>query len=275
MPQLELEHDPKLVERLALMQEGNAKMNLRLASEKDQSENTRQSRLTQHFMLAASGFAIAASYWSLISAGRALSDYFAAAKIYRDLGHDYWMVLALITGSSNLTVPMLSAVDEMRAPSPQTVAFALVCNEAYGTDSRERRAERLDAHWRHAGNYPIGRLGIPLDYYVRCARAMSAARAKRRNVEPFLFEAANYVHRAAEVLRSASHDRFHWLRLQSAILPGEPEAVAMTTAMSMMSRATFGIPISELPNLDPHGRLLVEIGDDMRNVAQDGDERHR
>jgi len=154
----------------------------------------------------------------------------------------------------------------------QTVAFAMICNEMYDAGRRGHRSERLVAHWRQAGNYPIGRLGIPLDYYVRCAQAMHDARAKK-SVEGFLVEVATYVHRAAEVLRSASHDRFHWLRLESTVLPAEPEAVAMTTAMSTISRAIFGVPISEMPNLDSHGRLLVEIGDQMWQAGQRDDQR--
>jgi hypothetical protein len=267
-----LEHNPELIERLAQMQEGNARANFKLASEVN--DDARRSRLTQHYMLAASGFVIAGSYWSLIDARKAVDAYLSATKIYHDIGHDYWMVLALLTGSSNWAVPMLSAVDEMSAPNPQTVAFAMICNEAYATKSSTSRAERLGAHWRHAGNHPIGRLGIPLDYYVRCARAMHAARVEK-SLDSFLFEGASYVHRAAEVLQSASHDNFHWLRLASPILPAEPEAVAMTTAMSMMSHGIFGMPITKLPSLERHGRLLVEVGEEMWNAASGGDERHR
>jgi hypothetical protein len=133
------------------------------------------------------------------------------------------------------------------------------------------RAERLDDHWRHAGNSPIGRLGIPLDYYVRVAQAMRAART-RRDFDRFVVEAAAYVLRAAEVIRSASHDHFHWLRLQSTILPAEPEAVAMTTAMSMMAHAVFGRPMSEMANLDAHGMRLVEIGNELLYAGGRGDQ---
>src|SRR6266702_4547012 len=97
---------------------------------------------------------------------------------------------------------------------------------------------------------------------------MLAARDKK-NVEHFFAEAANYVQRAAEIVRSASHDRFHWRSLQSTVLPAEPEAVAITTAMSMMSHAMFQRSISDMPNLDAHGRLLVEVGEGMQGAARD------
>jgi hypothetical protein len=262
----ELEHDPRLVERLALMHEGNAMAHMKRAAERQEAGDASRSGWTQHQMLAASSFVIAASYWSLIDPRRAVKGYRNTARIYREMRHDYWIVLALASANDNEITPALYAVDETPAPNPQMVAFAMVCNEMYDADHNGSRAERLNSHWREIGNYPIGRLGIPLDYYARCAQAMRAARAKK-SVENFFAEVANYVHRAAEVIRNASHDRFHWLRLESTILPAEPEAVAITTAMSVVSHTIFDIPISEVANLDAHGRRLVEIGDEMRGAA--------
>ena len=267
----ELEHDRRLIERLALVHEANAAVHAKCAvdqREGDQREgdDARRSGWTQHEMLAASGLVIAASYWSLIAPARAVKLYRMAGDAYHNLGHSYWIVLALASATEKEISVLLSAVDETPDPSPQTVAFAMVANEVSGGDRRGARAERLNAHWHHAGNVPVGRLGMPLDHYALCAQAMRTARSDK-NIERFFAGAANYVHRAAEVLRSASHDRFHWLQLRSSILPAEPEAVAMTTAMSMMSHSMFRTPISKMPNLDAHGRLLVELGDEMRNAA--------
>src|SRR6266702_1617380 len=143
-----LEHDPQLIERLALMQEGNATAHLRSAGK--QAGGAPRSRWSKHEMLAASSLVIAASYWSLITPSKALLCYRRATEIYR-----------------------------------------------------------------------------------------------------------------------ASHDRFHWRSLQSTVLPAEPEAVAITTAMSMMSHAMFQRSISDMPNLDAHGRLLVEVGEGMQGAARD------
>jgi hypothetical protein len=247
--------------------EANAALHLKYVAERLQThERLERPQLSQHEMLAASGFVIAASYWSLIDPRRAVTLYRRASETYRSLGHNYGMVLALASASLDEIPTMLSVVDEMPAPSPQAIAFAMVANEVADADRRNKRAELLDTHWRHIGNSPIGRLGIPLDHYARCARAMRAARHDK-NAEAFFAAAANFVSRAAEVLRSASHDRFHWLQLKSAILPAEPEAVAMTCAMSIMSHSMFKMPIAKLPDLDTHGRLLVELGDEMRNAA--------
>ena len=267
-----LEHDPKLIERLAVAHEGNAAAHLRSAEDQAKHSEARRPGWNQHQMLGASSLAIAASYWSLIEPRRAVALYRRATEVYRAIDHSYWMVVALASGGGRDVRSMPSAIDEMSAPSPQAIAFAMVGNEMTNNERGGKREERLNSEWRHVGNVPVGRLGIPLDHYGRCAQAMRAARSSK-DIDRFFTEAGNYVRRAAEVVRSASHDRFHWLRLQSTILPAEPEAVAMTTAMSTMAHTAFDIPITEIPELDAYGRLLVDIGEQMRNAAQRERER--
>ncbi len=271
---LELEHDPHLIERLALMHEGNADAHLKRTANQHNDVDAPRSGFIwgQQEMLAASGFVVAASCWSLIAPERASLLYRRVTPMYRAMGHSYWMVLALASASEDEIAAMPSAIDDTRDPSSQSVAFAMVGNAMADIDRQSARTERLNAEWGHAGNVPIGRLGIPLDHYARCAHAIRAAR-EEKNIERFFAEAGTFVQRAAEAIRSASHDRFHWLRLQSTILPAEPEAVAITTAMSMMSHSIFRTPITEIPNLDAHGRLLVEVGDEMRKAAHGGDQR--
>ena len=269
-----LEHDPELIERMARVYAGNAAAHFKAAEQYHRPTNGPRSEWTQHGMLGASGLAIAASYWSLIDPPIAAKLYRDAMRAYRALGHDYWVVLAPLTSDVDGIALMLSAVDEFSELTPQTVAFSMIFNETYVTDGRNARRERLIGYWRHVGNLPIGRLGIPLDYYGRCAQAMHRTR-EQKDVRAFLFEARNFVLRVAEVLRTASHDRFHWLRLQSTVLPAEPEAVAMATAMSRMSHSMFKMPISEIPELDQHGRLLVELGDDMWRVTHENNEERQ
>lgn len=265
----ELEHDPRLIERLALMHEGNAAVHLKRAAEQLKLRDRPESRWSQHEMLGASGLAIAASYWSLIAPRKAVLLYRKAAETYQFVGHNYWMVLSLASANSNQIPTVLSAIDETPVPSPQGLAFAMIANEMPDVNRRGVRSERLNAQWRHVGNVPIGRLGVPLDHYARCAQAMNIARAEK-NIERFSAEASNYVRRAAEVISSASHDRFHWLQLHSTVLPAEPEAVAVTTAMSLFSHLVFKTPISKMLDLDSYGRLLVETGDAMREAALGG-----
>jgi hypothetical protein len=263
----ELQHNRRMVETLALITEANAALHFKSVAEQlGLGEWIQRPSWSQHEMLAASGFAVAASYWSLLDAERAVTLYRRAAETYRQLNHGYGMALALASATSDEISITLASIDGTSPPSPQTVAFALVANELSDSEGQGARVERLRLQWRHFGNVPIGRLRIPLDYYGRCALAMRAAR-QSKSVEGFLAQASDYVRRAAEVLKTASHDKFNWLALRSSILPAEPEAVAMTAAMSMVSHSLFGIPISQMPNLDEHGRLLAEVGDDLRKAG--------
>jgi hypothetical protein len=254
-----------LIQRLALVHEGNAAVHLRRTPEQYATSAGPHS-WSQHEMLAASSMVIAASYWSMIDPQKALAAYRKSTDIYRRMGHSYWMVLALVSANSDAIIEMLSEFDETTPAGPQNIGLAMIGNQIINSNRREARAEHLNAYWRETGNVPVGRLGIPLDYYVRCAEAIRTTRGGN-NRRRFFAEAANYVNRATEVIRTASHDQFHWLRLRSTVLPAEPEAVAVTMALAMVSRESFELPISETPGLDVHGQLLVRIGDDMRKAA--------
>jgi hypothetical protein len=263
---MEMEYNSKMIERLALLHQGNASAHLNRIPEGRERRDSHRSGWTQQSMLAASGLAIAASYWSLIDPRKAVDCYRRSALAYRTIGHGYWIVVALASGNQELIAEVLYMIDEERSPSPDRIAFAMVANEMSGGDGRGRRMDTLRAHWEHAGNAPIGRLGIPLDHYARCAEAMREARSDR-SARSFFTEGANYIHRAAEVIRTASHDKFHWSNFQSTILPAEPEAVAMTSAMSRLSHDMFKTPITEISNLDSHGRLLAQVGEAMRTAS--------
>ena len=275
------EFDGETLRQVAELHEGIAAAHVGHASrlrDADRSERAdrprRQGEWSQDAMLAASGLVIAASCWSLIEPKKAISLYRRAAHTYRNMGHSFWVVLALASANAREIAAIREWVDEHREFPHVAVAFGMVADAVADRDSQGARSERLEAQWRHVGNVPVGRLGIPLDNYAQCARAMRALRYEP-NPEFFLRAVTDYVGRAAEVRRTASHDTFHWKRLMSTVLPAEPEAVAMTTAMSAMSRATFERPLSEfVPDLDSHARVLVEVGDEMRAAAQ-GDDRLR
>ena len=72
----ELEHDPRLIEHLALLHEGNAAAHMRHAAERQhKATDAPQSGWTQHHMLGASGFVVAASYWSQAGAAVAFAKH--------------------------------------------------------------------------------------------------------------------------------------------------------------------------------------------------------
>jgi hypothetical protein len=229
-------------------------------------ERVMRSQANQDLMLAASNYVMSASCWLMMDPAKALVMFRQAATSYRQIGHDYWMVLTLISGSQQDIDEMLShETEEGPEPSPLATAFSLPANELSDPKGRAYRWERLNSSWRHFGTIPVGRLSIPLDHCGLVANAMKNAREETK-VAKFMASAANFVNRAAEVIRAASNDRFHWLQFQSAVLPTEPEAIAITRLLSITSHVLFGMPITEIPDLDSHGRLLVQMGEEMRKV---------
>jgi hypothetical protein len=137
----ELEHDRELIDRLARMHEGNAVAHVNRAAEQREEGVVPRTGWSQHQMLAASGFVIAASYWSLVEPSRAVADYRIATEIHRALGHSYWMVLALASASESDIVSVPLVIDDTRDPNPLTVAFAMIGNEVSNADGRGMRAE--------------------------------------------------------------------------------------------------------------------------------------
>jgi|SRR5579864_395643 len=260
------EYDSRLIERLALMYQGNAAAHFSSVRHPEVNRDKSLRRWSRHEMLAASSLTLAASYWSLIAPGNAVLQFAKAAEIYRSLGHNYWVVLAFISGRERQIDELSSVLAEMAPLSSQLTALALVANELSDAPQREARAERLDGIWRSTGNVPSGRLAIPLDYYGHWVRVIREARSEK-DIRRFFAQSAELVNRATEVLRMASNDRFHWSRFQSGILPAEPEIIALTKAMSMISSSTFDTPILEMTNLDTQARLVVQIGDEMRKAA--------
>jgi hypothetical protein len=102
---------------------------------------------------------------------------------------------------------------------------------------------------------------------------MAEAR-ETKSIVTFVTEVSNYIARATEVIRTASHDRFHWARLDSTILPAEPEAVAMTAAMWISSRSTLRDWLGSRTDLDEHGRMLFQIGEGLAEIGR-RNERNR
>jgi hypothetical protein len=250
-----------LMSRLAAIHEGNARYHLHespeFSPERHASVTTRWS---QHAMLAVSSFTIAASYWSMLDPLRAAADYWLAAMLYRALNHDYWMPLALASGHREGPRKVAHETAE-RTPSPASVAFAMI-GDAVDRESNAR--EQLSALHRHYGNARIGRLGLPLDFYARCASAMASGDSRR-----FANAARLFLLRASEVLGSAAHDHFHWSRLHSSVLLAEPEAVAVGVAMARVARERHDRRLHEMMTDmgDEHALRIVHVSEDVFAAA--------
>lgn len=266
----ELEHDPKLIRLLAQVHEGNAQAHSDLIGTNelnDNSDSVSPQRWSKHEMIAASSLVLAASCWTLVDQRKAVQLYRSAAERYQQMGHSYWIPLKVASSSDADIRETFFRLDDVRDPTPLAVAFGLLINA-----EQNRPAKVLNEHWRHMGNIPVGRLGIPLDHYGRVADAIRSARAEGGYVG-FISACASFMGRISEVLSTASHDRFHWSRLQLTVFPAEPEAVAVAVIMSKISHSLYNVPISKMVDLDRHGSLLIELGELMHMAANDGHKR--
>jgi len=259
----EPEYDLELLERLAATTEGNALAHLELAEHSETPEHV----WLMHRMLAGSGLVIAASYWSLIDSRRAIADYRRAARLYRAMRHSYWMVAAMAAADGKMLRAAAREQQDHSEASPLEVAFGLVTEGMSGADFT---GERLTGAWQTLGNVPVGRLGIPLNHYGNCRTAMLHAQAGDREI--FTRHARTYLERAAEVIRMARHDQYHWQRLQSSILPAEPEAVAVTSALSLTARRSLGMSLMEIGVEDRQSRTLIEVAESLSRAAATEDE---
>jgi hypothetical protein len=255
---VELQHDRELVEMMATTAEGNAWVHRQLMGSHEERRN--RTAWSQHEMLAASGFIVAASYWSLIDARKAVELYATAAETYRQLDHEYWIVAALAAGPRQRGA-WPSRSQESLERSPQTVAFEMLWRATVSSDERTLPPE-LETAREHFGNVPVGRLRIPLYVYGRCAEAL-----RERDVHSMSVEAPGYVARAAEVIEAASRDHLHWQSLRTAILPAEPEAVATIASFARVARELH-VSLPEMTsNLGEHARRLVAISVNVSNES--------
>jgi hypothetical protein len=84
----EFEFD-RLVETMASVHEGNARLQSKLAERDRVDEDVVARPWAQHDMLVASIMAIAASSWSLMDPKHSWSIYGEATRVYRNMGHSY------------------------------------------------------------------------------------------------------------------------------------------------------------------------------------------
>jgi hypothetical protein len=271
----ELEWDPPLVERVARTTEGAARARWSAYRELTGSRHGRPgepsagSRAEQHGMLAASGLAIAASHWSLLDPKRARVCFLDAMQIYHRLDHSYWMALALCS-SDGKAMDLLAREIPAQADRPSlptdALAFMIVAESVPRLGERMAGLrEALGRHLRVHGNRPVGRLGVPLEEYLRCRDTLQ--RASSQDPGRFSTVVGAFMHRATEPVRLAMHDRFHWSRLRSSVLPVEPEALAVAmTAVAVSLLAYDQVP--RMPDLDPAAGRVMRVAE--RLVAERG-----
>jgi len=201
---------------------------------------------SQAEMLRASSLALAASYRALVL------DVQGAKRLFREAAQAYdalqmpFAVLMAICGDDRDLVREYwetrrgrwrSTVGPVPFPAePFFCHFLMTMSMVVwfgGTSAAHEELRQMCDDGQHDRHVPVGRLGLPFMYYHDIGQALSLA----TRLEPPLTE---YLTRLEAVVMDAMLDQYHWQRLQSAVLPVEPE----TLAVCLVSSTGFTEPLS-------------------------------
>jgi hypothetical protein len=234
---------------------------------------------------------VAASCWAAIDSAASQRWWRSAHEQYADLRHPYAELITVCAG--------FSGREEIELRPPQN-ALALQCRlillawlsvvaSEYAVSYRDG-LEHLDAMTAEFAVMCPGQLGLPVRHVHLFARALCSDWGEQ-GLSPRAANAAEYLlRRAADAVRAAQADRFHWRRILPGFMPVEPEWLAVgrviyeaaarfSSGLAMVTR--FLDPLEQLP-LVIAGRMpppvRVAQGDpksgppakEGRNGAQDG-----
>jgi hypothetical protein len=232
----------------------------------------------------ASSQGLAAVYFSLVDPARGRTVFAEAAETYRGMGNRFWVTLAVC--GQNIDEPVHWDAANDVAPDAGS-AFSTLLATAWVTSASSRRdAGEKDVprespllysaidRATHLGMIRVGRLGLPLQYYVLAAKESLEWSATESGVEAL----AALLSRAVEPIQGAKADRFHWQRLYSNVLPIEPEILA--TCLALVRRWERARPSDSLGDLGERLRISaiatvpLRLAVDMLH-EQPGHERFR
>lgn len=278
---------PELVEAAAVANVGYAFAQESVASElegevrgidrtKDQpgSENRRRlvrDQIEERLYLAASGYLFGASYYSLLNPGIARIVFWTAAHVYDRLRMPYAAVMAICAADDSVVSHRWREFVETphrTANSSEAVARLLSAGLML-TENREAYSQQAFRIIEEGSRFPgllVGNALIPIRLYhdlvLGIADTNRLGKAQSRTIAE---STLRFMDRAAETIETAQADRFHWQRLQTSVLPVEPEflATSMVVARSVKKLDTSLTGLMEGHEMHPAARVLMESAEDM------------
>jgi len=108
-----------------------------------------------------------------------------------------------------------------------------------GNPFEYRVAGILDKGYQFAPSF-VGRLPIPLRFYLSVFSTIDQLSTQKAiNPIDVVGPMTSYLRRVDELFDAARTDSYHWTRLQSGILPVEPDVLAVCNVMNMACRKWF------------------------------------
>ena len=219
-----LKLDPELVERVSKARMGFARaLSKQLEESPDRLREDLRPWVASEYVRAAS----LAALWDVNLSTRGFRE---AASIYRELKNDFWIILALCSGGdriqSEFDIGDSQQSDPTTGRSLPKVLLAYYFRARWSTsDDRFHRSFRdFERHARQ----PVTQFEIPLGEILESldeAGGRSRTNAERMN------STLGCMRRMNEPLSLAMSDRYHWQRLQSPVLPVEPDFLAFCVVL--------------------------------------------
>lgn len=171
---------------------------------------------------------MAASCWTLVDATSSQRWWWDAREQYADLGHPYADLIAVCAGMAGLNLTEIQPMQSALALQCRILLLAWLSLTGPGRLSyRDELLERSEIPAANLATARPGQLNLPTYHVQRFARFLSADLSKK-GLSDRTVDAASYLLRcAADTVRAAQADRYHWCRILPGFMPVEPEWLAI------------------------------------------------
>ncbi len=269
-----LDLDPRQLDRAARATELYARGVANIPA--DERPDVQQNGLLQSATL----LTVAACYWLLLDPPRSFPLFIEASNLYVSLGRSFAYVVA-ICGAVRQFPQMPSSHNESGTEIDVEETHHLLLREAWDSAlgvSRfdPERVENLLTELSNQRAWPTGRLQVPQRSHLAVLRDSinltsgwsHIADSGSIDIDPLARDLQSFLVRADEQVEIAMSDRYHWRRLQSALLPVEPEAVAMCAVGVASALAAFGEGILDRIDVSERAAVPLRLGTEIARIAR-------
>jgi hypothetical protein len=247
-----------------------------ISTQTDEETGAPQTRLLQSAAL----LTAAASYWILIDPHRSFSLFADAGNLYADLGRSFAYVASICGAVRQL--PHLAALQiypetDMGAEEANYLLLREAWNSALDIAQPDPAfGSNLRVDSGNRGAWPTGRLRIPQRSQLAVLRNSieltdrwsSKEEIRYIGQDQFIRDLQSFLARADEQVEIAMSDHYHWRRLQSSLLPVEPEIVAVCAVAAASALATSGEEILGRINVPERAVIPLLLGTEIARTAR-------
>jgi hypothetical protein len=205
-------------------------------------------RMEEASLERASAYVLAGSCCSVLDVEDATAAFRAAAADYALLGRSFGAVVRICGLSADIESPRRAGSVETNGEEGEIgvedALYGLLATHWLTASGSEAQAESRDIFGYLSENptgmsMPIGRLGLPLHRFLTVSASLemptalaAVGAAPERRAGAIADGLIGFLERAQEPYSAAMADQYHWSRIQSGLLPVEPEVLAVSVIAS-------------------------------------------